>query len=137
MNVYCVEEPYQRIVLGHQLLRDRFEFRLTNLGTEVKIQDDRVMSDKYLAFYSVLKSLCHKQRMIETYNFINLKLSLSKGAALRGLNSTATTVSGGLSSAINLDKKAKEIAFRLTHNSITYFLYNLRTAFAIFPEQTC
>ena len=64
MEVYCVEEPYQRIVLAHQLLKEKFEFRLINNGTEVKMQDDPILSDKYLAFYSILKSLCHKQRMI-------------------------------------------------------------------------
>lgn len=31
MVVYCVEEPYQRVVLAHRLLKDRFEFRLSNL----------------------------------------------------------------------------------------------------------
>ncbi len=124
MNVYCVEEPYQRVVLTHQLLKERFEFRLTNLGTELKAQDDNVLSDKYLAFYSVLKSLCHKQRMIETYNFIKLRLSFGKASVLRGVNSTVTTASGGSNSTMSLDKKAKEIAFKLTHNTITYFLDN-------------
>ena len=34
-------------------------------------------SNKYLALYSNLKSLCNKQRMIEAYNFIKIKISLS------------------------------------------------------------
>lgn len=31
MNVAMVEEPYQRIVLGHRLLGENVEFRLSNL----------------------------------------------------------------------------------------------------------
>lgn len=77
------------------------------------MQDDQVVADKYLAFYSVLKGLCHKQRMIETYNFIRLRFGFGKGS--RGTNSTvsATTVTGGSSNnsstltSLNVDKKAK------------------------------
>ncbi len=89
----------------------------------MKVQDDPILSDKYLAFYSVLKSLCHKQRMIETYNFVKIKLSFSKGSLYRGSNITMTTVSGSTTNlVVGMDKKGKEIALKLVHNTIMYFL---------------
>ena len=86
---------------------------------EVKVQDDPILSDKYLAFYSVLKSLCHKQRMIETFNFIKIKFSFVKGSVFRGSNIISTTVSTASNNPSSIDKKGKEIAFKLIHGSIT------------------
>ena len=81
------------------------------------MQDDPILSDKYLAFYSILKSLCHKQRMIETYNFVKIKLSFNKGSVVRGSFLTASTTTVNPSNLV-IDKKGKEIALKLVHNSI-------------------
>jgi hypothetical protein len=57
--------------------------------------------------------------MIETYNFIKLKICFAKGSVGKGSSLTSTTVSGNSSPAVNPDKKVKEIALKLVHNTIT------------------
>jgi len=80
------------------------------------VQDDSVLADKYLAFYSILKGLCHKQRMIETFNFVRIKISFSKGSTpVKGTNTSGltglsglTALSSGLTSGTAVgDKKGK------------------------------
>jgi hypothetical protein len=72
----------------------------------VKFLEDPLLSDKYLAFYSILKSLCHKQRMIETYNFVKLKINFNKGNIFKGSIINAPTINGGSFNPV-VDKKGK------------------------------
>lgn len=109
-------------MLKHKLLGEEIEIRLNNLVESGKgTEDDRnsigngndssgkkekenedeniFMSNKYLALYSNLKALCNKQRMIETYNFVKIKVYITNTTISN--SKTSSNSPAGKSSFIN------------------------------------